>query len=131
MKKVTMEMNEEQAALVRDAVEEWFRLRIGQGSSLAEGLAFLDYKHDPNNPTGFERAIQTRNTINTLMDAVMKIAFPPQGYPVCRTHEVDNASDIWRALREALHPSDFGSFYMGNMTPPKITITEGDSTWEN
>lgn len=45
MKKITIEMTEKQARLVLAAVEEWFRLRMGQHSELAEGLAFYGYDH--------------------------------------------------------------------------------------
>ena len=44
-KKITIELTEPQARIVLTAVEEWFRLRMGQANlnGLADDLAFAGY----------------------------------------------------------------------------------------
>lgn len=62
-KKVTIEMTETQARLVLAAVGEWFRLRMGQGRDLADGLAFLGYKHSEAKPGDFDLRIERRDCL--------------------------------------------------------------------
>lgn len=73
---VIIEMNEAQAKIVLQALEEWFRLRMGQDFDLANGLAFLGYKHDKDHPERFDAAIQRRNSIQAVMRAMFSIAWP-------------------------------------------------------
>ena len=124
-KKVIIELNETQARTVLLAVEEWFRLRMGQSSELANGLAFLNYNRDKDN---FDFVIQRRNAIEQLVRAMFNIAWPYYGTPHEIPDEVHVASDIWSTLRYELGPKDEWSstpFQMGPEPLPKITV-EGE-----
>lgn len=124
MKKVTIELTETQARTVLAAVEEWFRLRMGQSHDLADGLAFLNYKRDSE---GFDFAIQRRNAIAHVIQAMFNIAWPHYGTPGEVPPEVRVASDIWCALRWELSEKgewDRSPFQMGPEPLPKITVED-------
>lgn len=126
-KKVTIELTETQARIVLSAVEEWFRLRMGQYWELAEGLAFLGFVHDPEHPEKFYAAIAKRDHIMHVLRAVMQIAFPNYGTPSVNPVEVNIASDIWALLRWELSTKDewmSTPFQMGAEPMPKITVEE-------
>ena len=122
-RKVTIEMNETQARTILACVEEWFRLRMGQYSDLATGLAFLNYKQGDD----FEAVIQRRNAIEQVIKAMFNIAWPTWGTPGKVPPEVHVASDIWSALRYELGPKDIycsTPFQMGPEPLPKITVAD-------
>ena len=122
--KVTIEFTETQARTVLACVEEWFRLRMGQYSDLANGLAFLNYKHGEDD---FDRVIQRRNAIEQVIRAMFNIAWPHYGTPGNVPPEVNVASDIWSALRYELGPKDIfcsTPFQMGPEPLPKIVVEE-------
>ena len=128
-KKVILELNETQARTVLAAVEEWFRLRMGQNYDLADGLAMLNYKHDPEHPERFDRMIQTRDALNEVISAMFRIAWPHYGTPREIPPEVHVASDIWSALRWELSEKgewDRIPFQMGPEPLPKITVEESE-----
>lgn len=130
-KKVTIELTEAQARTVLAAVEEWFRLRMGQYSDLANGLAFLGYKHDPENKLAFDRRIVKRDAISEVIKAMLHIAFPDYGTPGKIEPEVHIASDIWSVLRYELSTKEAymsTPFQMGTEPLPKITVEECGKT---
>ena len=128
MKKVTIEMSETQARLVLEAVEEWFRLRMGQHSELAEGLAFYGYDHKTAEEGEFDRRIQRRRAIAEVLKAVMRIAFPDvYGVVYENTQEVNIASDMWSQLRwELSNKEEWRSepFQMGTEPMVKVTVED-------
>ena len=127
-KKVVIELNETQARTVLAAVEEWFRLRLGQYTDLANGLAFLGYDHKTAKQGAFDRRIQRRDAIQEIVKAMLNIAFPCYGTPEGIPSEVHVASDIWSALRYSLSDKrdawDRTPFQMGPEPLPKITVEE-------
>jgi hypothetical protein len=125
MIKVTMEMNEEQAWIVVAALEEWFRLRMGQSWNLPEGLAFLDYQKGEDKES-FDRRIKTRDSIDAVIKAMFVIAFPPYGYPTYRNPAVDTASDIWSVLKHTLNGRPEDIYRIGKITPPKVIVERGE-----
>ncbi len=121
-KKVTIELTEKQAITVLVAVEEWFRLRMGQCSDLANDLACL--KHGDSD---FDKVLVRRDAINELMRAVFRIAWPHCGSPMEIPPYVHVASDIWSTLRYELGPKGEWintPFQMGPEPLPKITVEE-------
>ena len=123
-KKIILELNETQARTVLAAVEEWFRLRMGQNYDLANGLAFLHYKHGEDD---FDRVIQRRDAIDQVIKAMFNIAWPHYGTPREIPPEVHVASDIWSALRWELSEKgewDRTPFQMGPEPLPKITVED-------
>lgn len=127
MAKVTIEMNDTQARIVQQALEEWFRIRMGQEFDLADGLAFLGYKHDKDHPERFDAVIQKRDAIQAVVRAMFNIAWPHYGRPQRSEPEVHIASDIWSQLRWELSSKDHWAappFQMGPEPMPKITVEE-------
>lgn len=127
MSKVTIEMNDTQARIVLIALEEWFRIRMGQDFDLANGLAFLGYHHDKEKPEAFNAAIQRRDSIQAVIRAMFNIAWPHYGTPRKIEPEVNIASDIWSQLRWEMstkEPHMSTPFQMGPEPMPKITVME-------
>ena len=128
-KKVTIELTEAQARTVLVAVEEWFRLRMGQGHDLSNGLAFLGYRHSEANPGEFDLRIERRDNLDAIVHAMMEIAFPWRKHGISDgvQPEVHIASDIWSALRYELSEKNEWQatpFQMGTEPLPKITVED-------
>lgn len=103
IKKVVLVLNEAQAGIVQAALEEWFRIRMGQSHDLANDLAFMGYKRDEkDHQARFTAAITKRNSLEHVIKALFNIAWPHYGTP----QEVDDrthiASDIWSVMRHEL-----------------------------
>lgn len=136
IKKVTMEMSEKQARIILVALEEYFRLRMGQTStsSLANDLAFSTYDRakDPSG-RGFDLAIQRRDNINHVLTAISHIAWPIYGTPDEKTEEVLISGDIWSQLRWDLsskEPYMTTPFQLGPEKMPVISILREDEEHE-
>ena len=128
-KKVTMEMTETQARLVLTAVEEWFRLRMGQSHDLANGLAMLGYDRNDHDREKFDDCLRKRDALQAVIEAMLKIAFPWRGYGTGHEiqPEVHVASDIWSQLRYELNPKEewgYTPFQMGTEPMVKVTVEE-------
>jgi hypothetical protein len=129
MKKITIEMSETQARLVLTAVEEWFRLRMGQPHDLANGLAFLGYDRNDHDDKKFDTCMRRRDALQAVIEAMLKIAFPCRGYGMGHEiqPEVHVASDIWSQLRYELNPKEewgYKPFQMGREPMVKVTVEE-------
>ena len=128
-KKITIELTEAQARVVLSAVEEWFRLRMGQYWELADSLAFLGFKHDPKNKSAFHDRILRRDAIKEVLNAVMRIAFPLYGTPDEINPETHIASDIWSQVRWEMTPrNEYATtpMQLGPEPMPKITVEDVD-----
>ena len=132
MRKVTIEMTETQARIVLAAVEEWFRLRLAQRSDLANGLAFLGYdwnKGHQKDKKEFDRRIERRNSLDSVIQAMLDIAFPSikHGIAFEVAPETHIASDIWSQLRWDLSTKDAWMstpFQMGTEPMVKVTVED-------
>lgn len=127
-KKVILELNETQARTVLVAVEDYFRIRMGQNTMLANDLAFMNYQHDKNRPELFDRRLQTRDAVGEVLRAALRIAFGTYGTPGEIPPYVHVASDIWSTLRWELSDKKDGwdrtPFQTGPEPLPKITVEE-------
>ena len=130
-KKVTIELTERQARTVQAALEEYFRLRMGQASlnGLADDLAFDIYDRSKDtNGKGFDLAIQRRDNINHVLKAIFHMAWPIYGAPEKKSEPVLIAGDIWSQLRWEMstkEPYVATPIQLGPDPLPKVTI-EGD-----
>lgn len=130
MRKVTIEMTEPQARIILAAVEEWFRLRMGQSSELANGLAMLGFDYEENDRVKFDECMRKRDALQAVIDAMLRIAFPWRGY--MNGHEIQPevhiASDIWSQLRYDLThvKTEWMStpFQMGSEPMVKVTVED-------
>lgn len=126
-KKITIELTDKQARTVLSAVEEYFRLRMGQCSQTAEGLAFCGYKPKGNDHRDFSRRFARQDAIAEVLKAAVRIAFPASNLPKELPPEIHIASDIWRQLRWELSAKEewlAEPFQMGTEPLPKITVEE-------
>ena len=130
-KKVTIELTEKQARTVQAALEEYFRLRMGQASlnGLADDLAFDVYDRSKDTTgKGFDLAIQRRDNINHVLKAIFHMAWPVYGAPEKKSEPVLIAGDIWSQLRWEMstkEPYVATPIQLGPDPLPKVTI-EGD-----
>lgn len=108
IKTVTMELSETQAKIIQTALEEWFRIRIGQFSDLAEDLVFSDYKKDPKHPEKFDVCLQARDDLNAIFDAAKRIAWPNGVTKNKSPVQVQIAEDVWSTLRHELYIANGG-----------------------
>lgn len=125
-KKVILELTEAQARTVLVALEDYFRIRMGQNTMLANDLAFMNYQHDKSHPELFDRRIQTRDAVGEVLRTALRIAFGTYGTPGEIPDYVHVASDIWSTLRHELSDKDGAwdrtPFQMGPEPLPKITV---------
>lgn len=127
-KKVTIELTERQARTVQAALEEYFRLRMGQASlnGLADDLAFDNYDRSKDTTgKGFDLAIQRRDNINLVLKAIFCMAWPIYGAPEKKSEPVLIAGDIWSQLRWEMstkEPYLSSPIQLGPDPLPKVTI---------
>lgn len=100
--KITIECNEEQADLMVAALEDYFRLRMGQADHMAMSLAGDTFKWDESNPENkrlFDEYIERKANLFYVYQALIKIAHVDR----IRRTDALNASDIWRCLSHELY----------------------------
>ena len=131
-KKVTIELTKRQAQTVQVALEEYFRLRMGQASTagLADDLAFDTYDRSKDTTgKGFDLAIQRRDNINHVLKAIYHMAWPIYGTPEKKSEPVLIAGDIWSQLRWELstkEPYMSTPIQLGPDPLPKVTVVGDD-----
>ncbi len=102
MKKYRITLNEKQLSIIQYALEEYFRLRLGQEFDFSNDLAEMNYDLSPDNPEHkkiFAEYIVRRDAIGAVMKAVFRIAFGYNSYE--KTEKMLIAEDIWDAIRIA------------------------------
>ena len=127
-----MELTEKQLSVLQNALEEWFRLRLGQEHDFADSIAFMDCdlsKENPKHEQIFDSAIQTREAVSEIMRAVFRIAFGPHGRPDKATEDMLIAQDIWDAVRVVRGVSRWGTcLQVSNEPLPVIKKVENDES---
>ena len=104
--KITIECNEEQADLMVAALEDYFRLRMGQNLHMAQSLADDTYKFDANNPDNecdFQEYIERRECLEHLYRQLITASYGRTYGGGGSSDACRNASDIWRCLRHELY----------------------------
>lgn len=100
--KYTIELTEKQLATIQNALEEWFRLRMGQDMDFCDDLASMGTDLSPDNPNHdwlFDKYLARRDHMRELMKALFRIAFEPHGYLKEKTEDMLIAETIWDAIR--------------------------------
>lgn len=134
--KYIIELTEKQAQTVLAAVEEFFRLRMGQANlnGLADDLAFSTYDRSKDTTgRGFDLALQRRDNINHVLKAIFHIAWPIYGAPEKRTERELIAGDIWSQLRWEMstkEPYMSTPIQLGSEPLPKVTVIADDGKSE-
>lgn len=102
-KKYILIITEKQAVLIKDALEEYFRIRMNQWGDLAESLAMKRIDLSPNNPNHdkiFERYITEREAVRKVLECAGRIIWENQRNT--KSEEQLIAEDIWQVIRHQL-----------------------------
>lgn len=126
----TIDLTAEQVRVVCNALEDYFRLRMGQEFDFCNDMASLNCDLSPSNPKHgwlFDMYIARRDHLQELMRAFFRIAFEPTGYLKEKTEDMLIAEDIWDAIRCATGRSRFGTPLNVSSEPmPKVVKHEKD-----
>lgn len=128
-KKYRIELTEEQMRVTQNALEEWFRLRLGQDMDFSNELAFFDYKppeDEVERDRAFSNRICRRDSIREIMRAVFHIAFSsPYGVPEEKTPDTLISECLWDSIRSARGLSRWGRpCCIGSEPVPKIEVID-------
>lgn len=96
-------LTEKQAALIKGALEEYFRIRMNQWGDLADSLAMKNtdlYTDNPNYEKIFERYITEREAIRKVLECAGRIIWDGQRND--KSEEQLIAEDIWQVIRHQL-----------------------------
>lgn len=96
-------LTEKQAILIKNALEEYFRIRMNQRSDLADSLVMKGIDLSPNNPNHekiFERYITEREAVRKVLECAGRIIWANQRNP--KSEEQLIAEDIWQVIRHQL-----------------------------
>lgn len=102
-KKYTLTITEKQAILIREALEEYFRIRMNQWSDLADSLVMknIDFSpHNPNHEKIFERYITELEAVRKVLECAGRIIWDGQRND--KSEEQLIAEDIWQVIRHQL-----------------------------
>ena len=128
-KKYTIELTENQVSVIQNALEEYFRLRMGQYFEFCDDLASINADLSPDNPNHerlFDMYIARRDHMEEVMRVFFRIAFEPTGYLKEKTDDMLIAECIWDAIRCTRGLSNWGSpLHTGSEPVPKIEVSEG------
>ena len=119
-----IKLTEEQMRVTKIALEEYFRLRMGQDYDFSMDMAMMnrDLSEDNSKHTKiFDECIHRRDHLNELMRAYFRIAFEPDGYPKEKTEDMMIAECIWDSIRCCLGQSRWNQpFQIGSEPVPEI-----------
>lgn len=111
-----MTMNEAQLRVVKSALEDYFRTRMGQFWDFTDEVALAGWtynKDDPENSRKFDDFLHRRDAAKMVFETGFKIAQPWQ----CdKTREMLIAEDIWSVIRH--------QFYMERPEPKDHYTTD-------
>lgn len=101
--KFQLEMNGAQAKLIELALEEYFRLRLGQFSDFTDSLAFQGFDYENHTDEDFNERIRHRDAINKEAERLKKAIWPPYGFGIQKSQTEVNIIDIWHVIRHELY----------------------------
>lgn len=103
-KRFVLELNEKQLQLVKDSLEEYFRVRMGQWWDLADSIASQNVDLSPENPNHdeiFRDYITHRDCGRAVMECAGKILCGNRNQ--LKTEDQLICEDIWRVIRYRLY----------------------------
>lgn len=103
--KYTLELSEEQAEIIKIALEEYFRLRMNQTWDFADSLCFEDLKKN-HTEEEFNKCIENRDMfrdeLEKLLNTVHPLHFRGNKFRE-QTIEMRRAQDVWQVIRHKLY----------------------------
>lgn len=101
----TLEISEEQAEIIKIALEEYFRLRMNQTWDFADDICFEGFNYENHTPEDFDERIERRdmfqNELGKLLNEVHPLHFRGNEFRK-KTIEMRRAQDIWQVIRHRL-----------------------------
>lgn len=103
IKKYTLTLTENQLLLIRDCLEEYFRIRINQWGDLADSLAMKNKDLSPDNPNHekiFDGFISDRDAVKKVLECAGRILW--EYGENSKTEEQLIAEDMWHVIKHEL-----------------------------
>lgn len=126
--KYTMTISREQLRVIGNALEEYFRLRLGQEFDFVNDIASMDVdlsSENPNHERIFDHMIHTRDALSEVMRCFFRIAFAPYGStPQKKTQDMLIAEDVWEAIRVARGFCDYPIYFSHESVPEIVEVEE-------
>ena len=101
----TLEISEEQAEIIKIALEEYFRLRMNQTWDFTDDICFEDLKKNHTDEE-FNKCIENRDMfrdeLEKLLNKVHPLHFRGNKFRE-QTIEMRRAQDIWQVIRHKLY----------------------------
>ena len=101
----TLELSEEQAEIIKIALEEYFRLRMNQTWDFADDICFDGFDCGSHTPEDFDERIERRDMFRDELGKLLNIVHPLHfrgGKFREQTIEMRRAQDIWQVIRHRL-----------------------------
>ena len=101
----TLELSEEQAEIIKIALEEYFRLRMNQTWDFADSICFETFDYANHTEEDFNERIKCRDMFRAELDRLLNVAHPLHfngGKFREQTIEMRRAQDIWQVIRHRL-----------------------------
>lgn len=101
----TLEISEEQAEIIKIALEEYFRLRMNQTWDFADDICFDGFNYENHTKEDFNERIERRDMFRAELDKLLNVAHPLHfngGKFREQTIEMRRAQDIWQVVRHQL-----------------------------
>ena len=103
--KYTLEITEEQAEIIKIALEEYFRLRMNQTWDFADDICFEGFNYEDHTPEDFDERIERRDMFRDEFEKLLNMVHPLQfrsGKFREQTIEMRRAQDVWQVIRHKL-----------------------------
>lgn len=100
----TLELSEEQAKIIKIALEEYFRLRMNQTRDFADDICFDGFDCGNHTKEDFNERMERRDLFKLELESLMNAVHPLQFRGEFReqTIEMLRAQDIWQVIRHRL-----------------------------
>lgn len=100
-----LELSEEQAEIIKIALEEYFRLRMNQTWDFADDICFNGFNYENHNKEDFDERIERRDMFRDKFEKLLNTVHPLQfrgGKFREQTIEMRRAQDVWQVIRHKL-----------------------------
>ena len=123
-KEYQITLTEEQMRVTQLALEEYFRLRLGQEQEFCHDMCSIN----DGTFSDFDLTLQRKAHLSEIMKAFFKIAFEPHGYLREKTEDMMVAECLWDAIRFARGVSRWDQpFQIGSEPSPKIVEVSNET----
>ena len=100
-KRYALELSEDQAEIIKIALEEYFRLRMNQTWDFADDICFEGFDYGNHTKEDFNERIERRNIFLDELRILLNVVHPLQfrgGEFRKQTIEMRRAQDIWQVI---------------------------------